>query len=159
MSQDERLTRAGFFVGTLMYVAPEALSGELVGPAADQYSLATIAYLFLTGNLPYTARGPREMFTQLLDVSNEMPGRIGRQVSRRRTCVWRTAAAIALIEHDDPVAGWVEHAAVIRRTSGAGPTVEEHDRLSCRVARHLEVQVVAVAHVEHPRLVRLDFRI
>ena len=66
MSQDERLTRAGFFVGTLMYVAPEALSGELVGPAADQYSLATIAYLLLTGNLPYTARGPREMFTQLL---------------------------------------------------------------------------------------------
>jgi serine/threonine-protein kinase len=27
---DERLTRAGFFVGTLMYVAPEALSGAMV---------------------------------------------------------------------------------------------------------------------------------
>ena len=64
--QDERLTRAGYFVGTLMYVAPEALSGELVTPAADQYSLATIAYLLLTGQLPYTAKSPREMFTQLL---------------------------------------------------------------------------------------------
>ncbi|HLF22947.1 MAG TPA: serine/threonine-protein kinase, partial [Burkholderiales bacterium] len=53
---DERLTRAGFFVGTLMYVAPEALSGEMVGPSADQYSLATIAYYLLTGALPYTAR-------------------------------------------------------------------------------------------------------
>lgn len=63
---DERLTRAGFFVGTLMYVAPEALSGELVGPAADQYSLATIAYYLFAGALPYTARNPREMFTQLL---------------------------------------------------------------------------------------------
>jgi serine/threonine-protein kinase len=63
---DERLTRAGFFVGTLMYVAPEALSGEMVGPAADQYSLATIAYYLLAGALPYTARNPREMFTQLL---------------------------------------------------------------------------------------------
>lgn len=63
---DQRLTRAGFFVGTLMYVAPEALSGEIVSPAADQYSLATMAYLFLTGSLPYTARSPREMFTQLL---------------------------------------------------------------------------------------------
>jgi serine/threonine-protein kinase len=63
---DERLTRAGFFVGTLMYVAPEALSGELVSPAADQYSLATIAYFLLTGCHPYTGKTPREMFTQLL---------------------------------------------------------------------------------------------
>jgi len=49
-----------------MYVAPEALSGEVVTPAADQYSLATIAYLLLSGVLPYTAKSPREMFTQLL---------------------------------------------------------------------------------------------
>ena len=49
-----------------MYVAPEALSGELVTPAADQYSLATIAYFLLTGCLPYLAKTPREMFTQLL---------------------------------------------------------------------------------------------
>jgi serine/threonine protein kinase len=66
IAPDERLTRAGFFVGTLMYVAPEALSGEIVTPAADQYSLACIAYLLLTGVLPYAAKSPREMFTQLL---------------------------------------------------------------------------------------------
>jgi len=63
---NERLTRAGFFVGTLMYVAPEALSGEVVTAAADQYSLGTIAYLLLTGVLPYTAKTQRDMFTQLL---------------------------------------------------------------------------------------------
>ena len=66
IAPEERLTRAGFFVGTLMYVAPEALSGELVGPSADQYSLATIAYFLLTGCLPFTAKTPREMFSQLL---------------------------------------------------------------------------------------------
>lgn len=66
IAPDERLTRAGFFVGTLMYVAPESLSGEVVTPAADQYSLATIAYFLLTGCLPFTAKTPREMFTQLL---------------------------------------------------------------------------------------------
>lgn len=63
---DERLTRAGFFVGSLMYIAPEALSGEIVTTAADQYSLATIAYYLLARALPYTAKAPREMFTQLL---------------------------------------------------------------------------------------------
>jgi len=66
MSPEQRLTRAGFFVGTLMYVAPEALSGELVGPLADQYSLATIAYFLLTGCLPFPAKTLREMFSQLL---------------------------------------------------------------------------------------------
>jgi eukaryotic-like serine/threonine-protein kinase len=65
-SGDERLTRAGFFVGTLMYIAPEALSGEIVTAAADQYSLATIAYYLMTRCLPYMAKAPREMFTQLL---------------------------------------------------------------------------------------------
>lgn len=66
ITPEQRLTRAGFFVGTLMYVAPEALSGELVGPAADQYSLATISYFLLTGCLPFSAKTPREMFSQLL---------------------------------------------------------------------------------------------
>lgn len=66
LSPEERLTRAGFFVGTLMYVAPEALSGELVTAAADQYSLGTIAYYLLTGAHPYLGRTQRELFTQLL---------------------------------------------------------------------------------------------
>ena len=62
----QRLTRTGFFVGTLQYVAPEALSGELVGPSADIFSLATIAYHLLTDLHPYDGRSPRELFQQLL---------------------------------------------------------------------------------------------
>ena len=63
---EERLTRTGFFVGTLQYVAPEALSGELVDGRADIYSLATITYYMLTGRHPYVGRNPRELFQQLL---------------------------------------------------------------------------------------------
>jgi eukaryotic-like serine/threonine-protein kinase len=66
LAPEERLTRTGFFVGTLQYVAPEALSGALVGESADIYSLATIAFLMLTGQLPYSAKSPRELFHQLL---------------------------------------------------------------------------------------------
>lgn len=62
----ERLTRTGFFVGSLNYVAPEALSGALVGEAADIYSLATIAYYLLSGEHPHGGRSPREVFQQLL---------------------------------------------------------------------------------------------
>jgi serine/threonine protein kinase len=63
---EERLTRTGFFVGTLQYVAPEALSGELVDGRADIYSLATITYYLLTGRHPHMGRSPRELFQQLL---------------------------------------------------------------------------------------------
>lgn len=66
MSPEERLTRTGFFVGTLQYVAPETLSGELVDARADIYSLATIAFTLLTGRHPYTGRSPRELFQQIL---------------------------------------------------------------------------------------------
>lgn len=66
VSPEERLTRAGFFVGTLQYVAPETLSGELVGEQADVYSLATITYHLLTESLPFTGKNPRELFQQLL---------------------------------------------------------------------------------------------
>src|SRR5215210_2702965 len=66
LNPEERLTRAGFFVGTIQYVPPETLSGELVKEQADVYSLATIAYFLLSGSLPFTGKSPRELFQQLL---------------------------------------------------------------------------------------------
>jgi len=66
LTEEERLTRTGFFVGSLDYVAPEALSGELVDERADIYGLAGIAYYMLTKCHPHTARRPRELFQQLL---------------------------------------------------------------------------------------------
>jgi serine/threonine-protein kinase len=86
--QDQRLTRDGFFVGTLLYVAPEALSGVLVGPAADQYSLATIAYFLLAGVHPYAARSTRELLSALLStpptpINQAKPGlEFGAEVER-----------------------------------------------------------------------------
>lgn len=40
-------------MGALEYVAPERVAGEAVGPPADRYALAVIAYEMLTGELPY----------------------------------------------------------------------------------------------------------
>src|SRR3954470_2134757 len=66
LNPEERLTRAGFFGGTIQYAAPETLSGELVKEQADVYSLATITYYLLTGALPFAGKSPRELFQQLL---------------------------------------------------------------------------------------------
>ena len=66
---EHQLTRGGFIIGTLLYVAPETLGGESATPAADQYSLAAISYFLLTGRLPYLAKTPREMFHAVVATS------------------------------------------------------------------------------------------
>src|SRR6184192_2879045 len=66
LPDEERLTRTGFFVGTLKYVAPEALSGALVDGRADIFSLAALTYWLLKGVHPFSGRTPRELFQQLL---------------------------------------------------------------------------------------------
>ena len=50
------VSAAGDVVGTLEYVAPEQITGEEVGPAADLYSLGCVLYECLTGQSPFPAR-------------------------------------------------------------------------------------------------------
>jgi len=94
---EERLTRTGFFVGTLQYVAPEALSGELVDARADIYSLATIAYYMLTAHHPFTGRNPRELFQQLL---KESPARLNEVLPERRFPTALEAAVMRGLSRD-----------------------------------------------------------
>ncbi len=49
------LTVVGTFVGSPAYAPPEAID-RILTPAYDQYSLATVVYLALTGELPYTGQ-------------------------------------------------------------------------------------------------------
>jgi hypothetical protein len=51
----------GVTTGTPAYMAPEQVTGHDVGPAADRYSLATIAYEMLTGAIPFDGEGVLEM--------------------------------------------------------------------------------------------------
>jgi serine/threonine protein kinase len=44
---------SGLTTGTPAYMAPEQVMGSQVGPAADRYALATIAYEMLTGVIPF----------------------------------------------------------------------------------------------------------
>jgi hypothetical protein len=51
----------GVTTGTPAYMAPEQVTGHEVGPAADRYSLATIAYEMLTGSIPFEGQGLIEL--------------------------------------------------------------------------------------------------
>ena len=57
--QEQRLTRMGQVMGTLAYMAPEQIRGNLneIGPACDIYALGVILYELLTGRLPFNGSG------------------------------------------------------------------------------------------------------
>jgi len=51
----------GMTTGTPAYMAPEQVTGSQVGPPADRYSLATIAYEMLTGYIPFDGEALMEL--------------------------------------------------------------------------------------------------
>ena len=55
VAQQDRLTGVGHFVGSPAYAPPEAID-RLFTPAYDQYALATVVYLSLTGALPFEGK-------------------------------------------------------------------------------------------------------
>jgi hypothetical protein len=51
----------GVTTGTPAYMAPEQVSGKHVGPAADRYAFAVMAYEMLTGEFPFQEEGVLEV--------------------------------------------------------------------------------------------------
>src|SRR2546430_5528451 len=69
----------GVTTGTPAYMAPEQVTGSQVGPAADRYSLATIAYEMLTGVIPFDGEALMELL--YAQVHREPPSPSSRQAS------------------------------------------------------------------------------
>ena len=72
-SDETRLTDPAFFVGTLVYAAPEQMRGEDVTAAADIYALGMIAYEMLTGTRPFDAGNRVTLINQMLTVRPANP--------------------------------------------------------------------------------------
>lgn len=57
----EQITRAGEFVGTFAYAAPEQIRGDEVDHRSDIYSLGVLFYRLCTGRLLFEAPTPQEL--------------------------------------------------------------------------------------------------
>jgi serine/threonine-protein kinase len=70
------LTRAGMFIGTAGYTAPEQLMGEEIDGRADQYALAASAFHLLTGAPPFAHFNPSVVVNRQLNDRPPRPSEI-----------------------------------------------------------------------------------
>ena len=61
LQSSSQKSMTGVTTGTPAYMAPEQVTGSKVGPPADRYSLATMAYEMLTGSIPFDDEGVLEL--------------------------------------------------------------------------------------------------
>jgi serine/threonine-protein kinase len=59
-SGSQQVTRTGFAVGTPEYMSPEQLSGDVLDTRSDQYSLALVAFIVLTGHDAFASSSSKE---------------------------------------------------------------------------------------------------
>ena len=60
-AHEQLVTASGFIVGTPAYMSPEQLAGETLDGRSDLYSLAIIAFMMLTGSLPFIGDTPEQV--------------------------------------------------------------------------------------------------
>jgi protein kinase-like protein len=127
----------GVTTGTPAYMAPEQVTGSQVGPAADRYSLAVMAFEMLTGSLPFEAEGVLEVLYAHVHRDPPAPSSLNPQLGPRVDDVvlrgmakdpaarWESCASfIAALEDAldaSPVAAAVESTAAIA-TAVSAPT-------------------------------------
>ncbi|HVQ22092.1 MAG TPA: serine/threonine-protein kinase, partial [Candidatus Saccharimonadia bacterium] len=73
------LTKAGSFMGTLAYMAPEQIEGVDVDGRADEYSLAAMAFEALTGSVPF--KRDQEIAVAMAHLKDPVPSAVALQSS------------------------------------------------------------------------------
>src|SRR5438094_6452941 len=103
----------GVTTGTPAYMAPEQVTGGQVGPAADRYSLATIAYEMLTGVIPFDGEALMELLYAQVHRYPSPPS------ARHSALGPQTDEVIMRGLAKDPAARWESCAAFVDALAGA----------------------------------------
>ena len=126
----------GVTTGTPAYMAPEQVTGKDVGPAADRYSLASIAYEMLTGVIPFDGEGLIELLYAQVHRDSPLPS------SRNASLSPSVDAVIMRGLAKDPAARWETCAAFVDALATALATKVE-PAMALRMAQTMVLAPVA----------------
>ena len=70
----ESVSVAGAAMGTLGYMAPEVLNGDVVDERADLFAIGVMVVETFAGARPFTGQNPREILTAVLQNEYHLPG-------------------------------------------------------------------------------------
>ena len=99
-----------------------------------------------------------KMRPQRLDVGDEVGGGVDAEIGIRLADQGPAAPAPALVEQHDAVGDRIEQTALTRCAARAGSAVQVERGFALRIAAALPIDLMPVAHVEHPAVVRLKRR-
>jgi serine/threonine-protein kinase len=153
------MTVAGTMMGTPSYMSPEQVQGGAITGAADQFSLAVVAYEALTGEKPFVAEYLPTLLYKIVREDPLPPQRLnptlGSQVeavlrkglaksagSRYESCVDFVAALTAAC---NSAPGWTP---LPRGVSQNMPTVGSQEGLSATVAERLDETIADASPAE-----------
>ncbi len=72
----ETITLSGHLVGTPRYMSPEQLTGKMVGPQSDIFSLGMVMYEMLAGRSPFLAQTFAESAVEKQEATPPCPGKL-----------------------------------------------------------------------------------
>ncbi len=115
------VTRAGSFMGTLDYIAPEQLEAKPVDGRADEYALACVAFQCLTGAVPFERDSdPAILMAHLRDAPPSAAAADPRLPDALDAVIARGMAK----KPDDRYPSCVAFATALRQALGVRPTEE-----------------------------------
>lgn len=94
VDRDERMTMTGSLIGSPSHMAPEIIDGEDADERSDIFSLGTVLYALVTGQLPFEAPSPGALLKKILAGDYPDPREIKPSVSDALTQVIHDSMAL-----------------------------------------------------------------
>ena len=86
-------TQTGVVKGTPYYMSPEQFSGEKVDGRSDIFSLGTMTYQLLTGELPFFGESPPALMHQIMNVPHQDPRKHNPKIYKPMVAILNKALA------------------------------------------------------------------